>query len=195
MTGTVPASRPDWRTWPNLITLVRLLCIPVFVVLVVQGRPGWAIVVLVALGVTDWADGFVARRFHQESRLGKALDPIADRFSVIAVALALVLVGLLPWVVVLTVAFVDLVVVVLSIAVLRGDDALHVTWVGKARSALLFVGLPALLLSSVHAVDAHAPWVRFVALVFVWLGTVGHVVAGAQYVTGLLRTRSRASTH
>jgi cardiolipin synthase (CMP-forming) len=186
-------TRPDWQTWPNLITLVRFLLIPVFVILVVAHHPGWALVSLVALGVTDWADGFVARRFHQESKLGKALDPVADRLSIIAIVLALVLVGLLPWIVVVVVVLVDLVLLAVSWALFRGSPDLDVTWTGKIRSALLFAGLPILLFSSVSAIHEHAPWVRILALVLVWLGTVGHVLAGVQYVVAMFAKRRAAA--
>ncbi|KTR06665.1 CDP-alcohol phosphatidyltransferase family protein [Curtobacterium luteum] len=181
--------RPDWQTWPNLITLFRLLLIPVFVLLVVARHPGWALVALVVIGVSDWADGFVARRFDQGSKLGKAIDPVADRLAIIAIVLSLVLVGLLPLFVVIVVVAVDLVLAVLSSALFHGNPDLDVTWTGKIRSALLFVGLPVLLFSAVHTVDENAPWVRIVALVFVYLGTAGHVLAGAQYAVAMVRKR------
>ncbi|MFZ7087602.1 CDP-alcohol phosphatidyltransferase family protein [Curtobacterium sp. RRHDQ10] len=194
MTDTTPSARPDWQTWPNLLTLVRFLLIPVFVVLVVQGHPGWAIITLAVLGVTDWADGFIARRFDQGSALGKMLDPLADRTSIVAIVLSLVLVGLLPWWVVAVVLLVDLVMLAVSSALFHGSADLDVTWTGKIRSALLFVGLPVLLFSSVQAVQDSAPWVRVVALVFVYAGTVGHVVAGFQYVLGMVRKARRVRT-
>jgi cardiolipin synthase len=181
--------RPDWQTWPNLITLFRFVLIPVFVLLVVDRHPGWALVSLVVLGVSDWADGFIARKFDQGSELGKALDPVADRLAIIAIVLSLVLTGLLPlWVVIVVVA-VDLVLLVLSSVLFHGNPDLDVTWTGKIRSALLFVGLPVLLFSAVHAVDENAPWVRVVALVFVYLGTAGHVLAGAQYAVAMFAKR------
>ncbi|PZE23360.1 CDP-alcohol phosphatidyltransferase family protein [Curtobacterium sp. MCBD17_028] len=181
-------ARPDWQTWPNLLTLVRFVLIPVYVGLVVAGHPGWGLVSLVGLGVTDWADGFIARRFHQESALGKALDPVADRLSIVAIVLSLVLVGLLPWVVVAVVVVVDLVLVAMSSALFRGSPDLDVTWTGKIRSALLFVGLPVLLFSSTSVAE-HLTWVRVVALVCIVLGTVGHVLAGAQYAAAMVRKR------
>jgi cardiolipin synthase len=188
MTDTA-RQRPDWQTWPNLITLFRFVLIPVFVGLVVAGHPGWALVSLVVLGVSDWADGFIARRFDQTSQLGKSLDPVADRLAIIAIVLSLVLVGLLPWWVVAVVVLVDLVLVVLSSVLFHGNPDLDVTWTGKIRSALLFVGLPVLLFSAVHTVDENAPWVRVVALVFVYLGTAGHVLAGAQYAVAMFAKR------
>ncbi|OII12707.1 CDP-alcohol phosphatidyltransferase family protein [Curtobacterium sp. MCBA15_008] len=188
MSDTV-RTRPDWQTWPNLITLVRFLLIPVFVGLVVAGHPGWALVSLVVLGVSDWADGFIARRFNQTSKLGKALDPVADRLAIIAIVLSLVLTGLLPWWVVVVVVLVDLVLVVLSSVLFHGNPDLDVTWTGKIRSALLFVGLPVLLFSAIQTIEDNAPWVRVVALVFVYLGTVGHVIAGVQYAAMMVAKR------
>lgn len=183
MTDTA-RQRPDWQTWPNLITVVRFLLIPVFIGLVVSGHPGWALVTLVVLGVSDWADGFIARRFDQGSKLGKALDPIADRLAIIAIVLSLVLVGLLPWPSVAIIVLVDAVLALLSFLWFRGNPDLDVTWTGKVRSALLFVGLPLLLFSSTSWASQH-DWIRVLALVFVWAGTVGHVVAGVQYARAL----------
>lgn len=192
MTDPAARTRPDWQTWPNLITLVRFLLIPVYVVLVVQGHPGWALVSLVVLGVSDWADGFIARKFDQGSKLGKALDPVADRLAIIAIVLSLVLVGLLPWIVVVVIVAVDVVLAVLSSVWFGGDPDLDVTWTGKVRSALLFVGLPVLLFSSTAWASEH-PWIRVTALVFVWLGTAGHVLAGAQYFAALVAKRRARS--
>ena len=183
MTDTA-RQRPDWQTWPNLITVVRFLLIPVFIGFVVSGHPGWALVTLVVLGVSDWADGFIARRFDQGSKLGKALDPIADRLAIIAIVLSLVLVGLLPWPSVAIIVLVDAVLALLSFLWFRGNPDLDVTWTGKVRSALLFVGLPLLLFSSTSWASQH-DWIRVLALVFVWAGTVGHVVAGLQYARAL----------
>ncbi|MCL9665980.1 CDP-alcohol phosphatidyltransferase family protein [Curtobacterium albidum] len=183
MTDTA-RQRPDWQTWPNLITLVRFLLIPVFIGFVVSGHPGWALVTLVVLGVSDWADGFIARRFDQGSKLGKALDPIADRLAIIAIVLSLVLVGLLPWPSVAIIVLVDAVLALLSGLWFRGNPDLDVTWTGKVRSALLFVGLPLLLFSSTSWASQH-DWIRVLALVFVWAGTIGHVIAGVQYARAL----------
>src|ERR1700733_9497305 len=86
-------------TVPNVITLVRLACIPVFVVLLaVGGRSEWfpAAVLLGAISATDSVDGFVARRFAQVSSLGKVLDPLADRLLIVTAAVSIVAVGAVP---------------------------------------------------------------------------------------------------
>ncbi|WP_165931372.1 MULTISPECIES: CDP-alcohol phosphatidyltransferase family protein [unclassified Curtobacterium] len=190
MTDSAVRQRPDWQTWPNLITLFRFLLIPVFVILVVTSHPGWALFSLVVLGVSDWADGFIARKFDQTSKLGKALDPVADRLAIIAIVLSLVLVGLLPWIVVVIIVVVDAVLALLSSVWFGGDPDLDVSWTGKIRSALLFVGLPVLLFSATSWASDHS-WIRITALVFVWLGTAGHLLAGAQYFVALRAKRRR----
>ncbi|MBJ7262177.1 MAG: CDP-alcohol phosphatidyltransferase family protein, partial [Acidimicrobiia bacterium] len=67
-------------TIPNLITVIRLLCIPVFLwLLFALDDLGWAGVLLCVLGATDWIDGWVARRVDQGREWGKILEPVADR--------------------------------------------------------------------------------------------------------------------
>ena len=84
-------------TVPNVVTMVRLLCIPLFVWLLFGAhRQTAAAVLLAVLGATDWVDGFVARRFHQVSTLGKVLDPTADRLLVATGVIAIMVYGAVP---------------------------------------------------------------------------------------------------
>ena len=78
-------------TIPNLLSLIRILLIPVFGVLFYQGEIAWAVVVLVLSGLTDFFDGKIARRFNQISALGKILDPIADKLTQITIAVVIFL--------------------------------------------------------------------------------------------------------
>jgi cardiolipin synthase len=71
-------------TLPNLLSLLRMGLVPVFVVSVLDGRPGRALLVAGAAGVTDLLDGFVARYFRQQSPLGAYLDPAADKLLLVA---------------------------------------------------------------------------------------------------------------
>src|SRR5262245_17034479 len=89
------ADRGLW-TVPNLISVVRLLCIPLFCWLLFDDQDTAAFVVLAVLGATDWVDGWIARRFDQGSTIGKILDPTADRLLLIVAALALIIDGVVP---------------------------------------------------------------------------------------------------
>lgn len=74
-------------TVPNLLSFLRIVMVPIFAVLFNQGRYGWAVLVLVLSGLSDFFDGKIARRFNQISALGKMLDPIADKLTQITIAI------------------------------------------------------------------------------------------------------------
>lgn len=78
-------------TIPNLLSLIRILLIPVFAVLFYNGEYLWAVFVLFLSGLSDFLDGKIARRFNQISALGKVLDPVADKFTQITIAVMLFL--------------------------------------------------------------------------------------------------------
>jgi cardiolipin synthase len=155
-------------TIPNLISLVRLLCVPLFVWLLFGAeRRVAAIVLLAVLGATDWVDGWIARHFHQGSDIGKVLDPTADRVMLFTAVVALMVDGSVPaWVGVLVLArelFVSVAVVALAVAGARRIDVL---WAGKAGTLALMVGLPFFLGadtaasgSVAHALFLVAAWV------------------------------------
>src|SRR5680860_1185211 len=95
---SVPADRDQGvATIPNVISLVRVLFVPVFCyLLLVDDRPAAAGVLLAVLGATDWVDGYIARRFRRGSELGKLLVPTADRVLLLAAVIALMVDGSVP---------------------------------------------------------------------------------------------------
>src|SRR5437870_5540661 len=120
-------------TLPNAITFVRLLCAPVFLVLlfVVEDRVA-AFALLGVLGATDWVDGWIARQFDQGTALGKVLDPVADRVLLLTAALALTIDGTVPAAVGAAVlvreGFVSAATLALAAA---GAARIDVQWIGK----------------------------------------------------------------
>jgi cardiolipin synthase len=150
-------------TVPNAITLVRLVCIPVFVWLLADDEPLAAAGLLAVLGASDWVDGWVARRFDQGSDLGKVLDPVADRLLLLTAAIALFVDGAVPVSVGLLVLARE---VVISIAVLAlaaaGARRIDVQWVGKAGTLALMFAFPLFLwadnISSGHDLVLFAAW-------------------------------------
>ena len=137
-------------TVPNLITLVRLLCIPLFLYLLfgLEAR-AWAALLLALLGATDWVDGYVARHFHQVSNIGKAFDPTVDRLLLITGVLSIIIDGSCPlWFgLVVVIREVLLSAWVLSITAL-GARRMDVTWWGKCGTFGMMVAFPAFLAAS-----------------------------------------------
>ena len=99
VTSTAPATPSSAvLTIPNAISALRLLGVPVFVWLVIGLHADWwALGLLMASGITDWADGFLARRLNQISTLGSVLDPVADRLYILAVVVGLAWRDFVPW--------------------------------------------------------------------------------------------------
>jgi cardiolipin synthase len=98
--------------WPNLITLARLLSVPLAIWLIFDGRYGTAFWVFIGAGVSDALDGYVAKRFNRRTRLGALLDPAADKALLAGVYVSLWLVGQLPFWLVGLVILRDLLIVI-----------------------------------------------------------------------------------
>jgi len=167
-------------TVPNVLSAIRLATVPVFLYLFVTGRETAAVILYGAGAWTDFFDGYIARRFGQESELGRLLDPLADRIFIVALALALVAVGALPWW--LTAAIVARDVVLLSLWPLferRGVGRIQVNFTGKTATACLLLGLTLLALSETDFL-----WPTFFAVVgtvFVVVGAVLYYVSAGMY--------------
>jgi cardiolipin synthase len=134
-------------TVPNALTLVRLLCIPLFLWLLFEAdEPTASFLLLGALGATDWVDGWVARHFDQGSELGKVLDPVADRILLLTAAIALMVYGAVPIWVGVAVLVREAVVGITTLALaLAGARRIDVLWVGKTGAFFLMFALPGFL--------------------------------------------------
>jgi cardiolipin synthase len=153
-------------TWPNLITLIRLCCLPIFLWLLLgrddRAAAAW---ILLGLGATDWVDGWVARRFHQVSEFGKMFDPTADRLLFIVGLVAIMIDGSAPlWFCLLV--FVREVLFGGTVAILTlffKMERFDVTYLGKWATFLLMGVFPAFVMSAsgirFHEFFAAAAWV------------------------------------
>ncbi|WP_285320505.1 CDP-alcohol phosphatidyltransferase family protein [Pseudarthrobacter sp. lyk4-40-TYG-27] len=181
-------------TIPNLLTVVRFMGVPLFIWLVLAQREyGAGVAVLAVMAGTDWIDGYIARRFDQASKLGRVLDPIADRLALLAVAVTLVIAGVVHWLYLAALVIPDAILLVLTLSLFHGHPDLPVSVVGKVRTGLLLLGTPLLLLSRVDTVAAGqllaAAWVVLV------LGLVGHWIAAYNYFWAMLRKGRETEQH
>lgn len=173
-------------TVPNLLTVLRFMGVPLFVWLVLSQREyGLAVLVLAIMGSTDWVDGYVARRFNQASKLGRVMDPIADRLALISVAVTLVIAGVVQWWYLAALVVPDAVLLAMSLFYFHGHPDLPVSMVGKARTGLLLLGTPLLVLSKLPIPFADAYFGA--AWIVLGLGLIGHWVAAYNYFWAIRR--------
>jgi len=102
----------------NQITILRLVFVPVFAILVIERSYGWALAVLAAAAISDVVDGAVARFFHQQTPLGMALDPIADKALMTTAYLVLAFRDALPWWLTILVLSRDLAIVMIALLII-----------------------------------------------------------------------------
>ncbi|HEX8865062.1 MAG TPA: CDP-alcohol phosphatidyltransferase family protein [Lentzea sp.] len=136
-------------TIPNLLSVLRLAGVPLFLYLLLGPRAdGWALLVLVFAGLSDWLDGKLARWLDQMSNLGALLDPAADRLYVFCTLLAFVIRDIVPlWIALVLVGREVVVGICLLILRQRGWGPFEVTYLGKAATFNLLYAFPLLLLA------------------------------------------------
>ena len=167
-------------TLPNLITMVRLLVLPVFVVMLLanEQRAGAALL-LGVLGMTDWVDGWVARTFNQTSQFGMVFDPFVDRTLFVVGTGAVLMDGGVPLWFCVAILFREVFVgLMMLVGTMFGMKRFAVSIWGKRYTFLLMTAVPLLLLGSSSHITADAAWVGG------WvLGIPGLIMS---YVVGVL---------
>jgi CDP-diacylglycerol--glycerol-3-phosphate 3-phosphatidyltransferase len=166
---------------PNALTLARFAAIPVFIALEApaDGGKSWpAAIVFAAAAATDQLDGWLARRWHVESRFGTVADPLADRLMIDACVILLWYHGRLPWPALVLILARDLVLVAGYRLVTPSGYELSVSFLGKLATWILYASLALMLVTTE---DAGLPYALF------WLGLALALLAGVFYVVSALR--------
>ena len=190
MSETSAPNRPlreQLFTWANLVSILRLACVPLFVwLLLAEERRLAAAGLLAFVGATDWVDGYLARRLNQVSDVGKILDPTADRVLFLVAIVAMLIDGSVPvWFGVATLVrevVVSLAAIVLGIL---GARRIDVTWWGKTSTFGLMFAFPLFLVGNTDVFWAQAAEVSAYAIGVPSL--VLHYYAGFGYVPLALR--------
>ena len=135
-------------TIPNIVSIIRLAGVPLFLWLIlVPEADGWALLVLMLSGISDYADGYLARRLNQTSKLGAILDPVADRLYILSTVVGLAVRDIIPWWLAILLPARDLFLWgLVPFLRTRGYSALPVHVLGKAATANLLYAFPLLLL-------------------------------------------------
>jgi cardiolipin synthase len=178
---------------PNVLSFIRIALIPVFCWLIVDETTTMAGILLFgAVVATDWVDGTIARRTGQVSELGKVLDPVADRLSVAAGLVALMVRGAFPVWAGLAILLRDAVVLIAGAVLLFGQRhaRLDVRWIGKVATMSLMTAVPTISWGNLGYPLGDA------ALIVGWLafvpGIVEYYVAAAVYLDDARRLRAQA---
>lgn len=171
-------------TIPNLLSLLRMALVPPFIIALLNGQMKRALLIVVAAGVSDALDGFIARFFHQQSLLGSYLDPLADKLLVTAAYVTLAIPGLRPggflipaWVTILVIARdVLLVIVALVLYLAAGVRRFPPSVLSKVTTIVQIASVVMVLLTGVW------PEVDTTALLLLYAVAALTLASGLHYV-------------
>ena len=178
-------------TIPNVLTMIRLLLVPVFVVVYFRttAEPKYiALAIFAAASLTDMLDGYLARKLNQITDFGKLFDPLADKLMVLSALVCQAVTGVFPWAAVIVVACKELVMVLGGLFMLSRDVVVYSNIVGKAAQVCFILSL---ILSFFHV--PLAEWGTRLDLILLWitvgLAVLAMVVYAAEYLRSLKKPR------
>jgi cardiolipin synthase (CMP-forming) len=172
-------------TIPNILTFMRMGLIPVFVSLVYYGYRELALAVFLVAGISDGIDGFLARKFNQESELGTIIDPIADKLLMTVAFIMLTLPNVLPptrhlpipfWVTASVIGRdVLIIAVAAAINIITGFRGFKPSFWGKASTFVQVIGITLVMVAAVTGYTIFLPTTYFIIALFV-------VISGVHYI-------------
>jgi len=170
---------------PNILTIIRILSIPVFVICLLYDRFWVALLIFVGAGITDGLDGLIARVYHQRTTTGAYLDPIADKLMLVTAFVVLAILGSIPlWLTVIVIAkdvIVALGVLILFLTSRRVE--VKPVLIGKAATFSQMVAIPwALLASYSFFFRNFLPYVIWITVALTCLSGLQYIYIGATYL-------------
>ena len=168
---------------PNILTIIRLLLIPIILYLIIIGNYIVALILFVISGITDIADGFIARKFSLISNIGKLLDPLADKLTLVSILTILTVQGIIPiWILVIVVL--KEVTMVVGASFLYGKDVVvYSRWYGKLATVLFFLAIVSSLLIEEFNITN---WLKDVDLALYCFALIATIFALIMYIKTLL---------
>ena len=136
---------------PNILTIIRFLLIPFIIFYIFMGNYILAFAFFTISGITDIADGFIARKFNLISNFGKLMDPLADKLTQISTLTSLVLTNIIPIWILIIVLLKEFIMIVGASFLYGKDVVVYSRWYGKLATVLFYVAIVFSLLTKQFA--------------------------------------------
>ena len=172
---------------PNLLTLTRVLLIPVFIILIINQQHFWALITFAIAGITDGLDGLIARLTHQRTELGAYLDPIADKLLLSAAFITLAIIDLIPSWLSIVVITRDVIILIGFCVLLLMDyrPKIRPSLVSKVTTDFQISIILLALLTEVHPIFGRLVSLATYGTVFFTLLSGSHYIyVGARFLNG-----------
>jgi cardiolipin synthase len=172
---------------PNVLTLIRVILAPVFVIFIINKYFGWALVTFAVAGITDGLDGLIARLTHQRTELGAYLDPIADKLLTFAAFISLAIIEMIPsWLVVIVITRdVIILVGILVMFLTNYHPKINPSFLSKMTTTFQIVTILLALLAGLFPVFQQVSVLAFyVTGIITILSGIQYVYIGARILNG-----------
>src|SRR4030042_4847752 len=163
---------------PNILTLIRVLLIPVFVLLIINKHFGWALITFAIAGITDGIDGLISRITHPRTELGAYLDPIADKLLLFSAFITLAIIEIIPsWLVVIVITR-DVIILVgfLVMLLTNHQPKINPSILSKITTVFQIITIALVLLTGYY------PALRQLSVIAVYGTAVMTVLSGSHYI-------------
>ena len=182
--------RKNWNV-PNVLTLIRLLLVPVYVLLFAMGDKYSALTVFLLASFTDLLDGRIARKYDLITDFGKLMDPLADKVMVVTAMCSMaignkVIEAVVPWPAVIILFLQELIMVIGSSIMLRFNVVVYATMVGKVAQCMFIASLVAVYFHEFF-VELCAGWFMPLDLIMMWISIALTLLALIIYVSRSVR--------
>lgn len=168
-------NKSKWRHVPNILTVLRLIAVPVMALLMISGKWTESLIIFVLAELTDILDGYIARKYNFITNFGKLADPFADKAIQLTALLLLAGDERLPYYFFFILLTKEAAMIIGSLFFLRREIVVSSNWVGKAAAAVLFVGIVLAFLGIPAAIHV------------MWAGTAISVAASIVYLIGYVK--------
>ena len=175
-------------TIPNVLTIIRMLLIPVFVILFFRGHKIAALCVFCAASLTDMLDGYLARKLNQITDFGKLFDPLADKLMVLTAMVCQGIDGVFPWTAIIIVAAKELMMVLGGVFMLSKNVVVYSNYFGKAAQVSFIASL---ILSFFHETFLEGDIVlrgMTPDIILLWITVALAITAMMVYAAGAIKT-------
>ncbi len=172
-------------TTANIVSIIRILLIPAFMFAALGATPTgdiWAVAIFLFASVTDWVDGYIARKYNQITTFGKFLDPLADKLLVAAAILVLVSRGIMGSVPAMLIIAREFIVTSLRIVAMGEGIVIAAQKSGKIKTFMQIIGV-AILFAPIESVSVGVLGAT-IGDITVWLMTAITVISGIEYFRG-----------
>ena len=169
--------------WANIITIMRIILVPIFLVILLtemENKEIFAFIIFIIAAISDGIDGYIARKYHQVTELGKFLDPLADKLLVSAALLALVYLQIVETWIAAIIILREFFITAFRFYFLVKDTTFSASWIAKKKTLFQIISISVLILH--NKIPGYEPIVKLAGTYLLYFAAILTIYSGVEYL-------------